>query len=376
MSGLQSAIDELTSVAPESLSDDELDAEIVELRRARVRLEARQVELVAAADGRRLFEDLGFVSAASWLADRLRAPHGVGVGMVGVARALRQMPEVAAAFGAGSIDLRQVRMLVAACRLSPGAFAEAETSLVDAAETLPPHRFRAVVEYWKAAADPGGWESEQETLLERRSLHASVYWDRMVRIDGDLDPEGGQVVLTALQSAVDTAALDPADRRSPAQARADALVEICRQHLDQADLPTSGGERPHLDVVVDLDALQGRGGRAELPDTGPITPEAARRLACDSSVCRVITRGRSAVLDVGRRTRVVPAALRRALVVRDRGCRAPGCDRPPRWCDAHHLIAWVDGGRTDLANLILLCRRHHRMVHEGTLILPQPGRDP
>lgn len=117
-------------------------------------------------------------------------------------------------------------------------------------------------------------------------------------------------------------------------------------------------------MTVDVNVLAGRaGGRCELAVTGPILPEAARRIACDAGVSRIITRGASEILDVGRRTRVVRPVLRRALELRDGGCTHPGCDRPPQWCDAHHIVDWADGGETSLANLRLLCRRHHRMEH-------------
>jgi hypothetical protein len=89
-----------------------------------------------------------------------------------------------------------------------------------------------------------------------------------------------------------------------------------------------------------------------------------RRLACDAAVLRVVLAAGSQPLDVGRRTAVVPPAIRRAVIVRDRPCRFPGCDRPQSWCDAHHVVQWADGGPTSLANLLLLCRRHHRTVHE------------
>jgi hypothetical protein len=98
---------------------------------------------------------------------------------------------------------------------------------------------------------------------------------------------------------------------------------------------------------------------------GPVRSELARRLACDASLMRVVMNGRSEPLDVGRRTPVVSAAIRRAVIVRDRGCRFPGCDRPQAWCDAHHVVHWADGGPTSLANLLLLCRRHHGMVHRS-----------
>ena len=122
------------------------------------------------------------------------------------------------------------------------------------------------------------------------------------------------------------------------------------------------GERPHLTLTVGIEALVGE-GVGELDHAGPVGTELARRLACDASVRRVVVGPGSEPLDVGRRTSVVPAALRRAVIVRDHCCRSPRCDRPQAWCDAHHVVHWADGGPTALHNLLLLCRRHHRMVH-------------
>ncbi|GBC87547.1 hypothetical protein HRbin12_01558 [bacterium HR12] len=128
-------------------------------------------------------------------------------------------------------------------------------------------------------------------------------------------------------------------------------------------------------MTVDLATLtRSRPGRPELADAGAISPEQARRIACDADVSRVVTSGPSLVLDLGRRTPVVPAGLRRALVVRDGGCAFPGCGRPPGWCDAHHVIHWADGGPTALSNLVLLCRPHHRMVHGRFGVRMEGGR--
>jgi hypothetical protein len=104
--------------------------------------------------------------------------------------------------------------------------------------------------------------------------------------------------------------------------------------------------------------------------------EAARQMSCDASIVRVVTAGSSEPLDLGRRTPVISAAQRRAVVVRDRHCRFPGCDRPPEWCDAHHIVHWADGGPTDLCNLILLCRRHHVLLHarDGFALAIEDGR--
>ena len=174
-------------------------------------------------------------------------------------------------------------------------------------------------------------------------------------------------MLAALSAVADTEAHSgpDSDERTPAQRRVDALGEICRGWLDLGIRSSVAGERPHLSVVVDAEVLAGGGGRSELFHTGAIHPEVARRLGCDASLTRVVMAGDSQVLDVGRRTPVVPPPMRKAVVMRDRHCRFPGCDRPHSWCDAHHMLHWAHGGSTRLSNLLLLCRRHHRMVHAG-----------
>jgi hypothetical protein len=186
----------------------------------------------------------------------------------------------------------------------------------------------------------------------------------MVRVDGDLDPETGETVLTALRAIMDAEARSGAeDMRSPTQRRPDALGEVCRQWLDRLDRPHVGGERPYVMVTVSLEELRELEGSAELDHLGLVPVEVARRLACDASVVRGVTAGTSEPLELGRMTRVPSAAQRRAVILRDRHCRFPGCDRPPAWGDVHHIRHWPDGGRTDLCNLLLLCRRHHRLCH-------------
>ncbi len=152
-------------------------------------------------------------------------------------------------------------------------------------------------------------------------------------IDGRLDPVGGEAVLTALAPLA--APADAGDTRTPEQRRADALVTLCKRALDAGDLPEVGGVRPHVTVVVSLETLQGHQGGppAVLDRCGAISGEAARMLACDSGITRVITMGASQPIDVGRETRVVTVAQRRGLAVRDGGCI--GCRAPVAWCQAH-----------------------------------------
>jgi hypothetical protein len=144
------------------------------------------------------------------------------------------------------------------------------------------------------------------------------------------------------------------------------MGEIRRHSLDSTDRAAVGGERPHLTITVDAGALQAEaGGAAEFDNVGPVPAETARRLSCDASFMRVIMGPKSEPLDIGRRTPVVPAGMRRAVVIRDRHCRWAGCDRPHPWCDAHHVVPWARGGPTARDNLVLLCRAHHRLVHGG-----------
>jgi hypothetical protein len=219
---------------------------------------------------------------------------------------------------------------VSAREAAPEAFDEAEGMLVDAAMALPGREFRAAIAYWRQAADAAGAEERERRIHEARHLHVSPTIEGVVRIDGNLDPESGQTLITALRCVQDAWARGGGeDARTAPQRRADALVEVCRSFLDRSDRPLVAGERPHVVVTLDLEALKGRAGRrCELDDTGPLTPEAARRLACDAGVSRVITAGASEPLDVGRRSPVVSAGIRRALVLRDGGCRFPGCGRP------------------------------------------------
>ena len=139
-------------------------------------------------------------------------------------------------------------------------------------------------------------------------------------------------------------------------------MEICRRHLDSRDRPRQGGERPHLIITLTPADLAGD-GLVDL-ETGPLTAEAVRRIACDAIISRVVLDADSVPIDVGRKHRVVSSALRRALNLRDRHCTYPGCDVPAGWCDAHHITHWAHGGKTEMSNLRLLCRPHHHGQHE------------
>jgi hypothetical protein len=376
MSMLRSALEEILTEDEAGLGDEGLEDEFAELDWAADVIHAKRLRVLAQIERRGTYAKDGHVSITSWLAQRFQKTWSAASRLVRAARALEQMPATRDALEEGEITSSAVDLLASAREVDPHAFTNAEGYLVEAATTLSIPDLGRVVGTWRRAAEDA---RGTEQAYERRRLHVSPSLAGMVRVDGDLDQETGQTVITALRAVCDAEVRSGPDHRSSPQRRADALGEICRQWLDGTDRPLVGGERPHVTVTVDLATLEGRlpssgppGSRspglrsgAELEDTGPISSEAARRLACDASVSRVITRGPSEPLDVGRRTQVVPAGIRRAVVVRDRGCRFPGCDRPQGWSDVHHVVHWAHGGDTAVSNLVLLCRRHHRLVHHG-----------
>jgi Domain of unknown function (DUF222)/HNH endonuclease len=208
---------------------------------------------------------------------------------------------------------------------------------------------------------------------------------------GSVDSVTGQTEITALRAVQDAdvrsreghrpaeqhgPSADP-DACAPGQTPGRRLGEICRQWLDLAERPLVSGERPHVVVTMDIASLERRAGRLlDLEDVGRIDGQTARRLVCDATVSRVITDTASQPLDVGRKTKVVPPGLRRAVAARDGGCAFPGCDRPSSWSDAHHVRHWADGGATSLANLVLLCRRHHRLVHHRRFTIQMTNERP
>jgi hypothetical protein len=362
MRELRSAVEALRSETLPDLPDARIEDDFAELQQVCELLELERLRRLAEIERRRLFESDGHLSAASWLATRFRVAWGAARGQTHLARALTHMPGTRRALEAGDVSLSAARVLVAARDANPEPFDRSEDQLVEAARIHTINDLQRVASFWRQRVE---LDRLDEGLRARRRLHASVSFEGMVRVDGDLDPEAGETLLTALRAVMDAASRNGSDDdRTPPQRRADALHEICRQWLDLADRPTVAGERPHVTVTVDAPALAGASsGAGDLDHVGAVDVTVVRQLSCDASVMRVVMAGRSQPLDVGRRTPIVPPVIRRAVIVRDRTCRFPGCDRPHTWCDAHHVVHWTDGGSTSLQNLLLLCRRHHGMIH-------------
>jgi hypothetical protein len=401
LAALAAVVEELAAQDLDGLADAALAERVLVLRPLLDRLEGHWLHTLAAVDARGAAADEEGVEAAStvgWLRRRLRLGASAAASSVRTARALFRGPLTATgqALTNGELSPAHASVLAHGVQdLPTHVVAEAEPVLVEAARRLDPPRLRRVVGHLQQVADPDGSSDQAERRHERRGLWLAPTLEGMVAVDGLLEPESGQVLMAALEPLARPASAE--DARSGGQRRADALTELARRSLEAGRLPQTGGVRPQLTVTVDLDSLLGHpgalGGEAGWAD--PLAPEACRRLACDGAVTRVVVtrqppddpggtqplaaRLRTAMallppvlggapsqpLDVGRTTRVVQPAQRAALAVRDGGCVFPGCDRPLGWCEAHHLQHWLHGGPTDLANLALMCRAHHRAVHEG-----------
>jgi hypothetical protein len=283
-----------------------------------------------------------------------------------MARALEAMPVAAEALVAGDVSSSAITLLASAREEAPEQFARSEQTLVDAARTLPVDHLKDVVARWRH-------DHADDADDDRQELFLTPTLGGRGRVSGDLNAETTQVMITALRAVQDAEVRsnDRTDTRSPARRRADALGEICRQWLDSSGRPVVAGERPHVIVTIDVESLgqgenapgAGLSAEARLSDVGAISAADALMWACDAQVTRVITDAASRPLDVGRTVRISPPWIRKALVVRDGGCAFPGCRRPPSWCDPHHVFHWTNGGPTALSNLVLLCRRHHRLIH-------------
>src|SRR4029077_14343223 len=236
-----------------------------------------------------------------------------------------------------------------------------EAKLLGQARKQTIARFHDSCYHARHAADPKGCAKDEAQGVEARSLDFANSDDGMVYVNGMLDKVGGAAVRAALEPLAQRAGKD--DDRCRERRLADALVDVGMHSLDNS----SPSRRPHMQVTTSLETLLGMSGApaAEMEFSLPISAKAVERLACDCTVTRVLLGSDSTVIDVGRAKRVITGSQGKALRGRDRGCVSPGCDRPATWTSGHHLVHWINGGPTDLSNLVLLCYRHHWMAHEG-----------
>lgn len=352
------------------LTDDELSAALLDASAEVNRAEAHRLVVAAEWDRRQAWAADGAYNGRCWLASRCTLSRSEAGAILRTARVVASAPVVAAAVAEGSLPVAKAEVLASVVtERTAGAFVEAQQVLVDEARRLSVDDTRTMARWWQRLADQDGAEPV-DTLPQVRVTTAA---DGTVHVAGVLEAEDGAVFRTVLDAIADQlwraerAGMDDC-RQHPtvalgARLRSEALAEMARR-ATAAD-PARTGARPLLSVVIDLPTLEGRADRPATVDGGGVlSAEDARRLACDADIARVLTGPDGVVVDVGRTARTATADQWRALRLRDKGCTWPGCDRPPGWCQSHHIIWWENGGRTDLANMTLLCSHHHHRVHD------------
>jgi hypothetical protein len=375
------------------LTDDELHACLRTVHRWEQAVAAMKARLVREAASRGVPSAQGHRTTAAWLRADLLLDPAPAAELADRAAALNRHPAVEQAMVHGRVDARQAAVIAAAVAAIPadledvvalsespagesGASVDAravseqaESALLDMATRFPAYILRRLGDRILSHVAPEIAEEGDEAALRRQEARAharrhftlSLPEDGVVRVSGLLGVEEAAVVQAALHP---LCAPIPGDDRNAGQRRADALIDICRLALRTTELPDHGGEPPQVTVTVPFDPLTAALGTAVLDSSDRLSAAAARRIACDARILPLVLGGAGQVLDAGRTRRLATGSLRRALVARDRGCAFPDCDRPARWCDAHHLTSWLSGGGTDLGNLVLLCRHHHRLIHD------------
>ncbi len=376
----------LTTVDVATLPDAQVRAEVLELLRALNQLQAALADRVGSFDTRGLAHADGLRSTAAWVAAFGHISKRAGLALVQRGWLLRHVPALAAGMRQGSVSAEQLaRVEELVRRIGVAKVRRYDEILALLCESAGPHEVGRACERIGALEDPDGAEPDPEEDHRRRELVFGQV-GRSLYVRGRLDAEGAAIV----QTAIDALMRPPGagDERTTPQRRADALVDLARLALSGDQLPSVGGDRPHVALLLTPDALVDAppadatsercgdpltaAGVPELPVrpwlnwVGEVGRTTARRLACDGVIWRAILDPQTGLpLDVGRRYRIVPPWIRRALWLRDRGCRWPGCDTPAEWTDAHHVIPWWQDGTTEMRRLVSLCRYHHRLVHEG-----------
>jgi hypothetical protein len=334
-------------VAPEDLVD-----ELSSVLAHRDRIDARAGDLIRQIGVADAFRRDGYSSLTALLKHRMSLHPGEAQRLVSRANGLAHTPLVAMVYENGALSGAQVDVLLEARGTAPEAFAGAEDHLVAIALDTPLIRdLRKRLDYWldQVATDDLG--DQRNLVRDVRSLTLRRDGE-MMWINGWVDIEAGE----RLRAELEPGPPAEGDTRSTPARRADVLLDILN----------GASGRPDITVHVSAQTLTRREpGISETGNGTFLTADEIKRLACDANLTRVIFDPESRPLDVGRTKRLVTPALRTAVTARDMRCVFPGCDRPSNWCDVHHLVHWAHGGDTSIDNLVLLCRHHHVLTHEG-----------
>jgi hypothetical protein len=363
---------------------------LVELRSLISRLEGKAARLASRADGLGVWRAAGATSAVDWLAAATQSTRAAAGRSLTLGNVLDAVPEAAVLMDAGEMSVDNAIQLAKV--IDDRQFADDRGVLVDIARTATPADTKRAFDTW-THMNQSRESSEEQYARQRaqRSLTFSARDDGLVDVHGVLTRLDAKAVERVVRHRAGTSWDDQTERTLP-QRMADALVELA--DADSKGQVTGGRERPTVLAVVPYDTLVERAGKPGIVDGEVIGAAEIARLLCTADIHRVITGSDSIPIDLGQKRRLASDHQYKLLAARDGGCRWAGCQRPPDWCDAHHIDEVVrNNGPTDLINLALFCNAHHHMLHDrgwtlvgdandlyirtpdGTLI-PAPARGP
>jgi hypothetical protein len=381
---LQSAT---STEALEALDGPALRVRFDQLRRVEGLGTAGQARTVARLARTGVVRDDGASSTSSWIQRTARRSTREAAQLSRLAQQAEQLPRTLDAVAAGAITPEAADAIARAAsdgRLGPASDVDAQ--LVGVARATSPERLRREIRHREQAVDGARLLRDERRQYAARRITLADRPDGLVGVTGQLPGEMAERLRTCLDAfdLPDATGTPDDQRRNPGQRLADALDGAVSQLLAHGDVPAGAGRVPQLTVHVELatiDADLTHAESAERPVASDdprwarlpvgrtvwgrqLSPQAVRRILCDAGVARVVTAGGSLPVDLGRSTRTWSSAQRRAVDDRDRGCRGPGCDRPPGWTQTHHLRWWRHGGSTSVTNALSLCQHCHRLVHD------------
>jgi hypothetical protein len=333
---------------------ERLGDEITELCSYIYAAEHRLLTLIREFDEQKGWDWLGFHSCAHWLNFKCGIDMNTARERVRVAHALGKLPKTDARFATGALSYSKVRAMTRIADESN------EDYLLMIAKRGTAHHVEKLVSRYRRVERLKDAEAACTTYDNRR-LDYHYDSDGCLVIKGRFPAEQGALIVKALEMAMERRHCEERSDEAISTRRADALAEVAEEYMNSEPVPNSTADR--YQVVVHVSAENS----AECPhiEDGPdVSAETSRRIACECSVLGVREGENGEPLSIGRKSRSIPPAMRRALRIRDGGCRFPGCTHD-KFVDGHHIHHWADGGGTSLDNLVTLCRHHHHLVHEG-----------
>ena len=376
---LRAAVDGLLGAGLSALPGPELLELVKSVEAQARRLAAVDANVIAEVDARHLAVELKARDTETVLGEllllnrgdakrRVEAARDLGPRLALTGEALRPLcPAAAEALAGGTISPAHTRVisgvldhLPAGCTVEFAA--EVESTLVEHARRLRPGQLAKAGARLLAILDPDGPEPGDREHERRREVSLRMRADGSAALSGDLTPAAAavwQAILDSLAAPASGEAGEP-DVRTPGQRRHDGLLDAGMRLLNSGSLPDCGGTPVTVVVSMTEQELRERTGHARTEHGDLISTTELLRLAAEADLIAVVLNHAGGIIAHGRNRRTASPGQRRALAARDKGCSFPGCDRPPSWCQAHHVIPWLDDGPTDLENLTLVCGHHHR----------------